>query len=78
MNVPNQKSSNENLTLKAYEKKVKDDVRLINENLFEMMKLFKIEDDRTVKVINKKAIFEIKKKTYLIFENADARRVWFE
>lgn len=42
---------NENLTLKAYEKKVKEDVRLINDNLSELLKLFKIEDDRTLKVI---------------------------
>ena len=42
---------NENLTLKAYEKKVKEDVRLINDNLTELLKLFKIEDDRTLKVI---------------------------
>jgi hypothetical protein len=44
-------SGSENLTLKAYEKKVKEDVRLINENLNELFKLFKIEDERTLKVI---------------------------
>ena len=67
MQTASQKSSNENLTLKAYEKKVKDDIRLINENLFDMMKLFKIEDDRTVKVMMK-AYFLIqnKQKTNLI------------
>ena len=41
------KATNENLTLKAYEKKVKEDVRLVHENLHEMLKLLKIEDDRT-------------------------------
>ena len=46
----NKNTGNENLTLKAYEKKVKEDVRLINENLHELLKLFKIEDDRTMKV----------------------------
>jgi hypothetical protein len=60
MQTANPKSSSENLTLKAYEKKVKDDIRLINENLFEMMKLFKIEDDRTVKVMNKIKLFKFK------------------
>jgi hypothetical protein len=52
-NQPQIKSGgNENLTLKAYEKKVKEDVRLINENLYELLKLFKIEDERTMKVIS--------------------------
>ena len=45
------KTPNENVTLKAYEKKVKEDVRLIHENLFEMLKLLKMEDDKVLKVI---------------------------
>ena len=40
----------ENLTLKNYEKRVKEDVRLIHENLHEMLKLLKIDDDKTLKV----------------------------
>jgi hypothetical protein len=44
------KSQSENLTLKSYEKKVKEDIRLINENLNEMLKLLKIEDERTMRV----------------------------
>lgn len=39
---------NENLILKNYEKKVKEEVRLINENLFEMLKLLKIDDSSKV------------------------------
>ncbi|CAF0776932.1 unnamed protein product [Brachionus calyciflorus] len=38
------KTVNENVILKNYEKKVKEEVRLINENLFEMLKLLKIDD----------------------------------
>jgi len=45
------KQTSENLTLKTYEKKVKEDIRLIHENLHEMLKLVKIEDDRTMRVI---------------------------
>ena len=44
------KQASENLALKTYEKKVKEDIRLINENLHEMLKLVKIEDERTMKV----------------------------
>lgn len=44
------KQASENLTLKTYEKKVKEDIRLINDNLHEMLKLFRIEDDRTMRV----------------------------
>lgn len=40
---------NENAALKAYEKKVKEDVRMMHENLHEMLKLLKIDDDRTLK-----------------------------
>jgi len=75
MQAASQKT-NENLTLKAYEKKVKDDIRLINENLFEMMKLFKIEDDRTLKVITKNYFFNLITNSYFMF--SDARRVWSE
>lgn len=39
---------NENVILKNYEKKVKEEVRLINENLFEMLKLLKIDDSSKV------------------------------
>ena len=46
----NAKATNENLTLKAYEKKVKEDMRLMHENLHEMLKLLKIEDDKVLKV----------------------------
>lgn len=38
------KTVNENVILKNNEKKVKEEVRLINENLFEMLKLLKIDD----------------------------------
>ena len=41
---------NENLTLKTYEKKVKEDIRLVHENLHEMLKLLKTEDDRAMRV----------------------------
>ncbi len=44
------KQASENLTLKTYEKKVKEDIRLIHENLNEMLKLVKIEDERTMRV----------------------------
>jgi hypothetical protein len=44
------KQVSENLTLKSYEKKVKEDIRLIHENLHEMLKLVKIEDERTMRV----------------------------
>ncbi len=44
------KTQNENVILKAYEKKVKEDVRLVNENLHEMLKLLKMEDDKILKV----------------------------
>ena len=44
------KALSENLTLKAYEKRVKEDIRLIQENLLEMLKLLKIDDDKTLKV----------------------------
>lgn len=40
----------ENLTLKAYEKKVKEDVKLIHENLNEMLKLVRIEDEKSSRV----------------------------
>ena len=43
-------ATSENLTIKAYEKKVREDIRLIHENLFELLKLFKVEDDKTLKV----------------------------
>ena len=46
------KQASENLTLKSYEKKVKEDIRLIHENLHEMLKLVKIEDERTMRVKN--------------------------
>ncbi len=46
----NNKALNENLILKAYEKKVKEDIRLISDNLLEMIKLLKIETDSTLKV----------------------------
>ncbi|RNA30361.1 mediator of RNA polymerase II transcription subunit 22 isoform X2 [Brachionus plicatilis] len=39
---------NENVILKNYEKKVKEEVRLINENLFEMLKLLKIDDSSKI------------------------------
>ena len=45
------KQVSENLALKTYEKKVKEDIRLIHENLHEMLKLFKIDDDRAIRVI---------------------------
>jgi hypothetical protein len=45
------KGLNENQTLKTYEKKVKEDIRLMHENLHEMLKLLKIDDDKTLKVI---------------------------
>jgi hypothetical protein len=45
------KGLNENLTLKTYEKKVKEDMRLIHENLHEMLKLLRIDDDRTMRVM---------------------------
>ena len=45
------KALNENLILKSYEKKVKEDIRLINDNLLEMIKLLKIETDSTLKVV---------------------------
>lgn len=45
------KALNENLILKSYEKKVKEDIRLISDNLMEMIKLLKIETDSTLKVI---------------------------
>jgi hypothetical protein len=44
------KAQSENVILKAYEKKVKEDVRLMNENLHEMLKLLKMEDDKVIKV----------------------------
>ena len=44
------KALNENLVLKSYEKNVKQDIRLIHENLYEMLKLLKIEDDKLLKV----------------------------
>ena len=44
------KAPNENLILKTCEKKVKEDVRLIHENLYEMLKLLKMEDDKILKV----------------------------
>ena len=46
-------ATSENLTIKAYEKKVREDIRLIHENLFELLKLFKVEDDKTLKVKEK-------------------------
>lgn len=46
----NKASSGDNLTLKAYEKKVKEDIKLIHENLNEMIKLLKIEDEKTSRV----------------------------
>jgi hypothetical protein len=49
----NNKALNENLILKAYEKKVKEDIRLISDNLLEMIKLLKIETDSTLKVYEK-------------------------
>lgn len=39
--------SGENLTLRAYEKKVKEDIKLIHENLNEMLKLLKLEDEKS-------------------------------
>ena len=45
------KALNENLILKSYEKKVKEDIRLISDNLLEMIKLLKIETDSTLKVV---------------------------
>ena len=44
------KALNENLILKSYEKKVREDIRLISDNLLEMIKLLKIETDSTLKV----------------------------
>jgi len=58
-NVTSQSSkalTGENLTLKAYEKKVKEDIKLIHENLNEMLKLIKIEDEKTSRV-RKKFLF---------------------
>jgi len=49
----NNKALNEILILKAYEKKVKEDIRLISDNLLEMIKLLKIETDSTLKVYEK-------------------------
>lgn len=46
----NAKVQNENLILKTCEKKVKEDIRLIHENLYEMLKLLKMEDDKVLKV----------------------------
>ena len=56
MQQPSQgnKALNENLVLKSYEKNVKQDIRLIHENLYEMLKLLKIEDDKLLKVYNVK------------------------
>jgi hypothetical protein len=51
------KQASENLTLKTYEKKVKEDIRLINDNLHEMLKLFRIEDDRTMRVCSSSFLF---------------------
>jgi hypothetical protein len=47
-----QVGQNENLTLKLYEKNVKEDVASIQNNLYEMLKLLRIEDDRTIKVLS--------------------------
>lgn len=44
------KSQNENVILKTYEKKVKEDIRLLHDNLYEMLKLLKMEDDKVLKV----------------------------
>ena len=41
-------AKNENLILKSYEKKVKEDIRSISDNLLEMIKLLKIEADLKV------------------------------
>jgi hypothetical protein len=50
--------SGENLTLRAYEKKVKEDIKLIHENLNEMLKLLKLEDEKSrVKYINYLSIY---------------------
>ena len=54
------KALNENVTLKAYEKKVKEDVRLMHENLYEMLKLLKMEDDKVLKVRNINYILKIR------------------
>ena len=61
------KQVSENLALKTYEKKVKEDIRLIHENLHEMLKLFKIEDDRTMKASCCSPILEFMSKFALIF-----------
>lgn len=42
------KTVNENVILKNHEKKVKEEVRLINENLFEMLKLLKMDESSRV------------------------------
>lgn len=56
------KNINENATLKIYEKKVKEDVKLIHENLHEMLKLIKLDDDKSSRVN-----YSIKKKIRCIF-----------
>lgn len=49
-NPASDKSAGENLTLKAYEKTVKEDVASIQNNLYEMLKLLKIDDDKNIRV----------------------------
>lgn len=44
------KAVSENLTLKLYEKKVREDVKLIHDHLHEILKLVKIDDEKTSKV----------------------------
>ena len=38
----------DNAVLKTYEKKVREDVRSVFENMHEMLKLFKVEDEKRV------------------------------
>lgn len=53
------KPVNENLTLKSYEKKVKEDIRLIHENLHDMLKLLKIDEEKGSRVTDFLQIFAI-------------------
>ena len=59
-------ATSENLTIKAYEKKVREDIRLIHENMFELLKLFKVEDDKTLKVKRKNTRTNFSNECHLI------------